>query len=325
MEFTTTESTPGVITVYKCFANRHLTATEYALYDVCRSLSHQKNILYFDGRKIAAQFMKMSKSTAYRTAESLQAKGWFRLLKDKQRRHDGTFSPRQYRVLSHEEWIERHPQQCPDPVPNSNSPVPSEGLERDEPVPNSLSPVPNSGQPVPYEGQIVLSNTSKNTVTKLINTKPVPSEGLDAHDDVDAFIRRYAKRDRASVKKARQELAAEAVAVTPTTPVPITGQVKAESRDTYREADFLATAIVNELRQTSPDYKSGWVTALKQLLDNGLPASELRTLVTWAKDRFSKEFRVEGGSGFLTHYEWLYEVYRNENLKKSPTATMEAA
>ncbi len=94
-----------------CFAHRHMTGNEYALYDVARSKSKKTGILIFSSRQMANDFEGMSKSTAHRIAQSLIDKGWF--IPDESlvgNKPSGTSA--RYRVLSHEQWAANHPDQC---------------------------------------------------------------------------------------------------------------------------------------------------------------------------------------------------------------------
>ena len=95
----------------KCFACHHMTPVEFAVWDFGRSVSHRSGELNFNGRKIAASFQGLGKSTVYEAATSLTAKGFFKLVKDT-KRQGGRYTPRQYRVLSHAEWAAEHPGQC---------------------------------------------------------------------------------------------------------------------------------------------------------------------------------------------------------------------
>jgi len=92
-----------------CKAHRHMTPTQYALWDVCMGLSHTTRVLYFDGRKLSARFQQFSKSACYRAAEALLLAGWFEPLEKKQKRtQGGTYAARRYKVLSHDEWVTKH-------------------------------------------------------------------------------------------------------------------------------------------------------------------------------------------------------------------------
>src|ERR1700749_1565939 len=97
---------------HECYPHYHMTAQEYGFYDVCRSLSFRTKVLYFNGPGIAARFRAMSKGTPYNLARSLEASGCLVLWKDRSRRRNGSFPPRQYRVLDHEEWAANQSAQC---------------------------------------------------------------------------------------------------------------------------------------------------------------------------------------------------------------------
>jgi len=92
-----------------------MTATEYAVYDVCRAMAARHDgIVFFSGPKIAMKFRSMSRNTPYAALKSLERDGWFKLMKAPGRRPDGTRTPTHYRVLTHEEWCASHPDSCPD-------------------------------------------------------------------------------------------------------------------------------------------------------------------------------------------------------------------
>jgi hypothetical protein len=97
----------------KCFANRHMTPEEYALWDVSRQISHHTGTLYFDGRAMAARFADTKKDCIYRIARALVTKGWYEVISPRTRnKRTGLYAPAQYRVLSAEEWAKNHPHEC---------------------------------------------------------------------------------------------------------------------------------------------------------------------------------------------------------------------
>ena len=113
-----------------CYANHHMTVSEYGFYDICRSLS-ASGILYFDGRGIAKRFRKMSKDHPYKLLKAVKDEGWFYEVTPPRKNRYGKFSSGHYRVLSHEEWSAKfpnkthpaieewdaeHPQEDPSPV-----------------------------------------------------------------------------------------------------------------------------------------------------------------------------------------------------------------
>jgi hypothetical protein len=204
MTQTQSNTTTNTNTTQQCYSHRHMPAVAYAVHNVCLSWSRKSGILYFDGPKIAAQFEKMSKSTAYRCGELLQERGWFILLKDKERRWDGTWSPRHYRVLTHEEWTEQHPGQCKAPVSNEGmddlQPVSNSAL----PVSNSVQPVSNSSLPVAGEGKNLYIKPINKLIREPIPVQPVAGEGMD----VSVFLDRFSK----SKKRRRTEYASDGFA-----------------------------------------------------------------------------------------------------------------
>ena len=260
----------------KCYAHNHLTMNEYALWDVARSLSYGDGVLYFNGRNIAARFKGADKSTMYRLAKSLLDQGWFVVLKDTTRRRDGTWSPRQYRVLSHAEWAAAHPTACDglhlssddedsEPVPTQDKPVPDHVLDASQPVPIRTSPVPIRDQPVPQDRHnLMLSSTDiKTTDAYSDNLEPVALMGLDnklnPQSDADVLINRFLKKtsDRAAIAIATQFHPA---------PVPITGQA---ALDTQAEAVRLSSAICVSLGLSMPQATAPWTSAVKAILDKG--------------------------------------------------------
>lgn len=100
-----------------CFAHNHMTATEYAIYDVCRAMSAKHNgIVYFSGPEIAKKFRSMSKNTPYTALSSLVKMKWFELVKPtKKNPATGKNTATHYQVLTHEQWVAKHPNRCPDP------------------------------------------------------------------------------------------------------------------------------------------------------------------------------------------------------------------
>lgn len=96
-----------------------MTATEYAIYDVCRALSAPHDgILYFSGPKLAKRFRSMSKNTPYTALKSLVDMKWFMPLDDPNKsRKDkatGKHSATRFKVLTHPEWAAKNPNCCPD-------------------------------------------------------------------------------------------------------------------------------------------------------------------------------------------------------------------
>ena len=55
----------------------------------------------------------VSVNTAYRWRDRLKELGWIVLVKEGDRREDGTQEPNTYRVLEHEQFLAAHPNSCP--------------------------------------------------------------------------------------------------------------------------------------------------------------------------------------------------------------------
>lgn len=93
----------------KCFPSQHLTAAENGLFDVCmRITSGGKNLLLFDGRKMAARFTGVSKDVVYRLTASLVKKGWLVPVNGNGRKRNkstGMYDATKYRVIEHGYWV----------------------------------------------------------------------------------------------------------------------------------------------------------------------------------------------------------------------------
>jgi hypothetical protein len=272
-----------------------MTAPEYALWDVCRSLSHQSGILYFNGRGIAARFQSMAKSTAYNLAESLVEKGWFKLLKDSQRRKDGQFSPRQYKVLSHTDWTAENPGRC-------DSPVQLQDSDEGSPVQIHYSPVQLQNQPVQPEGHNLITTTDTNLPTNQPDyLEACPSIGLDG------FLKRFSKKRRGQ----RGSAAAPNVDRRPVQPV---GQ---SVRDTRAEAERLSVAVTNTLGLTKPEAKFEWCAGIKAVLDKGHSPEVVSDVVAFAHSRLKPgTIQREGPVGFAGFFDHLHEGWRNSLAKQ---------
>jgi hypothetical protein len=263
--------------------------TEYAVWDICRSLSHDSGILYFSGRNVAARFRGFGKTGAYNVAASLHESGWFKLLKDSVRRKDGTWSPRQYKVLSHADWAAEHPDGC-------GQPVLSEGLEDDSPVPIRDQPVPIRDQPVLSEGHNLKETyLTKTTEKEPDNHKPVLYEGLDG------FVNRFSKKKRGQREAEAPILRCE--------PVPNPGQVEpcVSSADT---ADWATTAIANTIGVASDPERSAWADGVRQLIDSGHSTNEILEVADFAHRSFKHgTVKREGPRGFVDNYTMIRDAY----------------
>jgi hypothetical protein len=115
-----TSAVQSNITIPKCYERRHMTKSEFCVYDLCRAWSSipsadpkyaGKHIVYFDGRRIASEYSDLSPATVYRARTSLVRNGW--LIEEKgSGMRNGKRTAIHYRVLNHEEWKKTHPGEC---------------------------------------------------------------------------------------------------------------------------------------------------------------------------------------------------------------------
>ena len=141
---------------------------EYALWDVSRKLSHATGILYFDGRELANLFDCTAKNRIYRAAKSLITKGWYEVIsKTKRDSRTGLFKPAQYRVLSPQEWCEKHPHTCR-MMPSS----PETGNGSDS------EPVPKTGTSSPETGTYIDKENSEKRDTDTASQAPLAAAQL---------------------------------------------------------------------------------------------------------------------------------------------------
>lgn len=257
----------------RCFAHRHMPGMAYAVYNVCLSWSRQKDgdgILYCNGRKLAAQFEGMSKNTFYRYCSLLEERGWFILLRPSKRLWDGTWSARHYQVLSHDEWAARHSGKCEEwlaanlehsetPVPNSDHPVPYEGMDAISPVPNNAHPVPNLASTSPTFGTELIPKLIKKLIQEPIQGQPVPHLGTE----VSAFTGRFDKSRRQSKTPKGQHVTGA--------PVPNPGLDVLNTYSSPLPMDLpsrvkrLTTPLMNTLGITYPGPKASWHRTIENL------------------------------------------------------------
>ena len=89
----------------------HHPATD-TLWNLCRSLSRETGVLYFDGEQFATYFEDTGRYKIYQAVRALTEKGWFKLLVPRTRTKTGVWAASQYKVLSAEEWAGQHPHLC---------------------------------------------------------------------------------------------------------------------------------------------------------------------------------------------------------------------
>jgi hypothetical protein len=151
--------------VAECFAHHHMTVQEFGFWNYARSVSHERKVLFFDGRKIAARFEGTSKSTCYRLLKKLEAKGWCVCLVPTKKNKHGMWTATQWRFLDHEEWAAKHKNQCgtarpvPPAVVDSQKSSPSHATVQSQPC---NQPVPQVGHNL-IEKHTDMNNTDNNT------------------------------------------------------------------------------------------------------------------------------------------------------------------
>ena len=155
----------------RCFSRRHLPAAVEAFYRYAYDVSHtgragrEKGLFFSNARRDAWEF-SVSKNTVSSWVRSLEKFGWFERIDSGTRRKRnaaGQMASIRYRVLTHEEWGRRYPNQCRfSPVPKSGTgPVPTIGTGNDARLSQSTnvacpnlphSPVPTIGTKVVKAG-----------------------------------------------------------------------------------------------------------------------------------------------------------------------------
>jgi hypothetical protein len=196
-----------------CFANNHMSPEEFGFWNICRSLSHDSGVLYAEAKMLKACFSKMGHNRPYRLCKTLQAAGWFKLLKAPTRRPNGTQSSAEYRVLSHDEWAKEYPGKChtqgcqtPDGRTKNLRRSPSEVTVKSDRSPSEVTDTtsnrsPNEGAPIinrgsadhqlranrsPSEGQPI-TKRGKNIehISLTLNTEPYVERDVESTADSD--------------------------------------------------------------------------------------------------------------------------------------------
>jgi hypothetical protein len=185
----------------KCFAHRHMSFTDYAVFLVVTAWAYQKSAkvkgtLFFDGLRISNEFSDGCKGTIYKFRDRMVTAGWLipmdpvvidpttGLKIAKRNKRNGKLSSERYRVLKHEEWAAAHPGACElcRAVQYDEKPIHLEegmdGTESSSPNPD-VSPVApveqplgaqTSPQPVPVT--ITLEKHMKQSATATEEVKP---------------------------------------------------------------------------------------------------------------------------------------------------------
>jgi hypothetical protein len=189
----------------RCFANRHMSMAEFALWSVCRSLSYKyEGLLYFDGQDVALMFEKTGKDKVYRSAKSLVKKGWFLRVRKRSRNPvTGLWKPSEYQIISAEEWAKKHPHNCSpqysqnktQTIPqNANGPFPEtrmdHSLECKHPFPEMRISIPQNATYIDkeyLEEEILREEKGKPALSLFPKTSGQDTKSLKLADEVAAL------------------------------------------------------------------------------------------------------------------------------------------
>lgn len=199
----------------RCHESHHLTLQQWGLLSVCLKLtSGGKNKLFFDGRKMAARFSGMSKSTIYRIVAKLEEGGWLvpqnatsgKTRKTQARKPDGSYVPTEYTVLTHEAWAENNgTQQClksegtvptdengavptdeNGPFPKQALAVPKTDISRSQ---NSASPFPPVGHSFIKDSSIKENSVEDSSVGSALGSAGLSSPNFKIDGDAEKVLR----------------------------------------------------------------------------------------------------------------------------------------
>jgi hypothetical protein len=96
-----------------CFARRHMPAQMESFHRYALATSHKSGIFYSDVRRDAVDY-GINKDTIATWTKWLEKGGWFERLDKRLKRNPitGMYTSIRYRVLSHDEWVAKHPGNC---------------------------------------------------------------------------------------------------------------------------------------------------------------------------------------------------------------------
>jgi hypothetical protein len=318
---------------FECYAHYHMTGNEYAVWDVCRAMASSHNwIVYFSGPRIALKFASMSRNTPYNVLKALSRKGWFQKVRDSYRRADGTMTPSQYRVLSHDEWAASHPHACKDPYqvkcetgrpnksadhpkgasslhPNTSADRPNQS-ERSNHRPNMSADRPNMSADRP--------NQSEQTDSYLYTThepdsvlQPSQLEGMD-------FVTKFGGRRRK--QKPANHAPATIRGAQPSQPEvtePAVSDTATPATPEYVAASVMAVLGVGGAQAVGP-----WQRAIQVLLLKGHSADFIVDVAKHYMELDAAVARREGAEGFRMSFEagWLLKSFQEARAQKGATA-----
>jgi hypothetical protein len=132
-----------------CHERRHMNPAEFGLWTYALTVSWSSGIFYAGLRSTAEQFGNTNKNVIARIVQSLEKKGWLEKINTPGRDGDGNYLCKQYRVLTHDRWVKKHPGTCPDSGTGKHSSLAPVPVPVPQPVPSPVPPpVPNPGSSI---------------------------------------------------------------------------------------------------------------------------------------------------------------------------------
>ena len=297
----------------RCFPRRHMLPQVDAFYWYAYRRSKKTGVFWRSDRKAAEDF-GASKNTTLGWVTFLEREGWFEPLRTgaerlKRNLKTGMYDPIPYRVLTHEEWVAKHPNECRHLGEESEANKRRRlTKKRKAPVPKTgTGPVPESGTgPVPdymhHQSQITCTTSPRNW--DVCSKDSVVKEEKEESSRPEPPLSLPSNADKASAVKTVIE------------------DIECTAKNTNRGASFSGKAKT---------MLSAWVASL---LDSGtnIPKKVLRELVAarikqMTDDRDLKNaghtLAVNLPSDFKVHQNQLAAKQKHEQAKQR--VTQEAA
>lgn len=90
-----------------------MTLSEFSVYSIAKDAAKASGVFTLNGREIAKDFGGgVSKSGIYAVIKRLLKKGWLKQIDAPARGYWGFFGRYQFRLVSHMEWVQKHPGLC---------------------------------------------------------------------------------------------------------------------------------------------------------------------------------------------------------------------
>lgn len=253
-----------------------MTATEYAVYDVCRAMaSRHEGIVFFSGPKIANKFRSMSRNTPYTALKSLEGSGWFVLTKAPGRRADGTRTPTHYRVLTHEEWCASHPDSCLDNSEDWQTSLSQLEGRQSKPQCNQSKPECRPSQPE-------VTNLYKTPIqtTHASTESPAPQSQLEGMDTIPSLL------DGANIASASNG--------------------RGEPYPQNWTVGSVVGIVMSDLDISGDANLKSWKSTVEKLLAKDHDPRLIVDVLRFYIDVYGiSHVRLEGAEGFVTSFWWL--------------------